>query len=248
MMKITIRHSFLFSFLSNTLYYLIAFPILKIVTKLVYDLRIEGVENIRNIEEPVISVSNHVLVLDCAMVGLSYGAKDVYYTAQQESFEIPFVKHLIKLLRAIPIPKRIQDRKKFIEVINEALQNENCIHFYPEAELIPYDTSIRPFKNGAFDFAVKNNVSIVPMVFCFREPEGFRKIFKRKKDVTLVVLEPIVCGNDKEDIKQRVEHLKQETYERMNEVLLRKKMGGNKDENIDEGEICTTSNVGFGNE
>lgn len=247
-MKITIHHSFLFSFFSNTLYYLIAFPILKIVTKLVYDLKIEGIENIRNIEGPVISVSNHVLVLDCAMVGLSYGAKEVYYTTQQESFEIPVVRHLIKLLHAIPIPRGIKNKKRFIEVINEALQGESCVHFYPEAVLVPYDTNIRPFKSGAFDFAVKNEVPIVPMVFCFREPVGLRKIFKRKKDVTLVILEPITCMDTGEDIKQRVEYLKQETYERMNKVLLRKKMGGNKDEDINKGEICITSNAGFGNE
>lgn len=233
-MKITIHHHALFSFFSNTLYYLIAFPILKLVTKLVYDLEIEGIENIRNVQEPVISVSNHVLVLDCAMVGLSYGMKDVYYTAQQESFEIPFVRHLIKLLRAIPIPKRIGDKKRFTEVINEALYEGNSIHFYPEAMLVPYDANIRSFKNGAFDFAVKNNVPIVPMVFCFREPEGIRRIFKKKKDVTLVVLEPITCKESNENIKQKAEKLKQEAYEKMNEVLMRKKMGGNKINNNEE--------------
>ena len=223
-MKITTHHSFLFSFFSNTLYYLIAFPILKIVTKLVYDLKIEGIENIRDINGPAISVSNHVLLLDCAMVGLSYGIKNVYYTTQQESFEIPFVRHLIKLLHAIPIPKKIQDKKKFIEVINETLQEENYIHFYPEAVLKPYDTNIRPFKNGAFDFAIKNEVPIVPMVFCFREPTGVRKIFKKKKDVTLIVLEPLICVNNGMKLKQKVEQLKKETYEKMNEVLLRTKM------------------------
>lgn len=211
---------------------MIAFPILKIVTKLVYDLKIEGIENIRNIEEPVISVSNHVLILDCAMIGLTYGTKNVYYTTQQESFEIPFVRHLIKLLRAISIPKKIQDKKMFIKLVNELLKEKNCVHFYPEARLVPYDTNIRPFKNGAFDFAVKNEVPIVPMVFCFREPTGYRKLFKKKKDVTLTVLEPVICKNNSENTKQKVEYLKQETYERMNEVLLKKKIDRTKDEDM----------------
>ena len=34
----------------------------------------------------------------------------------------------------------------------------------------------------------------------------------------------------------------------MNEVVLRKKIGGNKNEDINEGQICTTSDAGFGNE
>ena len=69
--------------------------------------------------------------------------------------------------------------------------NGNMIHFYPEGYLVPYCEKIRTFKNGAFNFAVKNKVDIIPVVFTFREPKGIRKIFKKKKDVTLKILEPI---------------------------------------------------------
>ena len=50
-MKITTHHSLVFSIFSNILYYVIAFPILKLLLKIVYDLKIEGKENIRNIKE-----------------------------------------------------------------------------------------------------------------------------------------------------------------------------------------------------
>ncbi len=206
-----------FSLLSNGLYYGIAFPILKVLMKIVYDFKIEGKENIRNLKEGAVTVSNHVLFLDCAMVGLAYGVKKVYFTTLEGSFKIPFVRKLIKLLRAIPIPESIKNRGNFIKVVDNILREENSIHVYPEAAMFPYFDKIRHFKNGAFDFAVRNNKPIVPMVFTFREPKGIRKIFKKKKDVTLTVLEPI-RQSEGENTKQRIEDLKNQVYNEMKEI------------------------------
>ena len=63
----------IFEIFSNLIYYGVAVPILYIITKIVYDLKIEGRENIRNLEKGAVSVSNHVLFLDCAMVRISLG-------------------------------------------------------------------------------------------------------------------------------------------------------------------------------
>lgn len=203
----------LFSICSNLLYYGIAFPILKILTKIVYDLKIEGKENLKKLKSGAITVSNHVLVLDCAMIGLACGKRKIYYTTEEGSFKIPFVRKLIKLLRAIPIPKSIQNKKYFMKAINETIKKGNIVHFYPEAALWPYYKKIRNFKNGAFDFAVKNKVPVVPMVFAFREAKGIRKLFKRKQDVTLTILEPIDCE------KKNVLELKKEIHEAMENCL-----------------------------
>ena len=207
-----------FLFASNLIYYGIAYPILKLLTKIIYDLKIEGKENIKNIENGAISVSNHVLFLDCAMIGLAYGKKEIYYTTQEGSFKIPFVRKLIKLLKAIPIPQSIENKKHFLKAIGETLSKGSIVHFYPEAALWPYCDKIRKFKNGAFDVAVRNNVPIIPIVFKFREPIGIRKIFKRKKDVTLKILDPIKCEEEK-NIKEKVEELKEKVFKEMENAI-----------------------------
>lgn len=198
----------------NILYYGIAFPILKILTKIVYDLKIEGKENLRNIKTGAVTVSNHVLYLDCAMIGLTVGAKPIYYTTRAESFEIPFVKTLIKYLRAIEIPRGIQEKVEFRKKVDSLLQKGNLVQIYPEGELEPYGTDLRTFKNGAFHFAINNDVPIVPIVFKFREPKGIRKIFKRKKDVTVVVLDP-VKGEKTGNVKEDAIRLNKEVYKKM---------------------------------
>ena len=209
----------IFNTFSDVLYYLIAYPILKVLTKIVYDLKIEGRENIDSLEKGAISVSNHVLFLDCAMVGLAWGQKRVYYTTLEGSFKIPFVRKLIKLLRAMPIPEKIKNREYFLKAVEEILSNGDYVHFYPEAALFPYYKKIRNFKNGAFSIAVKNNVPIVPMVFIFREPKGIRKIFKKKKDVTLKILKPVTIKEEGLNQKQKEELLKNKVHTMMEDVV-----------------------------
>lgn len=204
----------IFWIFSNLLYYVIAMPILAIINKVVYDLKIESRENLENVKG-AISVSNHVLYIDCTMIGLAWGYKKLYYTTAMGSFKMPFIRKLIKLLRAIPIPDKIKNREKFIKAIKGILKEEEVVHVYPEGELIPYCTKIRSFKNGAFDFAVNNQVPVVPMVFTFREPEGLRKLFKKKKDVTLTILEPIRAVEEEIPVKEKIERLKQAVYEEM---------------------------------
>ena len=210
-----IKEGKIFSFFSNLLYYGIAFPVLTVLNKIIYDLKIEGKENIKNLKTGAISVSNHVLILDCTMIGLAFGLKKVYFTTREGSFKIPFVRKLIKLLRAIPIPTNTKNKIHFVQELNKAIQNGKVIHFYPEKALWPYYEKIRNFQNGAFDFAIRNNVPVIPIVITFRNPKGIRKFFKKKKDVTVKILKPVEYINTQESEKYKVEKLKEQVYKIM---------------------------------
>ena len=210
----------IFSFFSNLLYYGVAFPVLTILNKIVYDLKIEGKENIKNLKTGAVSVSNHVLFLDCSMVGLAFGLKKIYFTTREGSFKIPFIRRLIKLLRAVPIPTKINNEVYFVKEINNALQNGKIIHFYPEKALWPYHEKIRNFKDGAFNFAIKNNVPVIPIVITFRNPKGIRKLFKKKKDVTMKILEPIMYTAENENKKDSIENLKEQVHKVMEDNIL----------------------------
>ena len=66
--------------------------------------------------------------------------------------------------------------------------------------------------------AVRNQVPVVPCVFTFREPTGIRKLFKRKKDVTLKILKPVYSDGDKY-IRQQMEVLKERVTFEMKEAI-----------------------------
>lgn len=185
-----INNSLLFKLLSDVIYYLIAVPILFILTKLVFDLKFEGRKNLTDVKTGKITVCNHVNVLDCCLIGLANFPEKPYFTSLESNFKIPIVRHLIKLLNTIPIPSQISCKKDFMEVINTLLITGSTVHFYPEGSLWPYYKKIRNFKTGAFDFSVKNNVPIIPCVIQYRKPTGIRKLIKKKDCITVKILEP----------------------------------------------------------
>ena len=60
------------------------------------------------------------------------------------------------------------------------------------------------------------------MVITFKEPQGIRKKFKKKKDVTLTVLEPVRLNENLKNNKEKVEDLKQRVYNNMKEFNRKK--------------------------
>lgn len=184
-----LHHSIIYKVLSSLLY-LIAYPILFILTKLWHGLKIEGRENLDKVGDEYIAVANHINMIDCAMVTLSIFPRIPYFLTLQANLEIPFIKYLVMLFRGIPIPRNKFGKEKMINTIDDLLQKGEVVGIYPEGELIPYYEGIREFKNGAFNFAVKNQVPILPIVFTYREPEGIIKLIKKKPFITLTILEP----------------------------------------------------------
>ncbi len=141
----------------------------------------------------------------------------MYYPTLESNFGIPVVRHLIKLLHALPIPKSIHAKIAFNHTIRKLLQNGKTVHFYPEGSLWPYYEKIRHFKIGAFRFAVENNVPIIPMVYTFRKSTGILKYIKKKPCITLTILAP-VYPNPTSDKFEEIQNMKQEVYHKMNSI------------------------------
>ena len=117
------------------------------------------------------------------------------------------------------IPTNTENKVHFVKELNKAIQKGKIIHFYPEKALWPYYEKIRKFKNGAFNFAIRNDVPVIPIVITFRNPKGIRKLFKKKKDVTVKILEPIKYIDEKDNQKSSIEKLKNQTYQAMQESI-----------------------------
>ncbi len=185
-----VHKGFFFSIFSNLLY-LIALPILWVIDKLFFGFRIIGRENFNKVKGGKITVSNHVHMMDCTMVGLCNFPDKTFFISLASNFKIPIVRTLIKLLNAIPIPENYCCKKNFKKAINNLLKEGGCVHIYPEGSLWAYYNKIRNFKDGAFSFAVDNKVPIIPLTFSFYKPESLYKLFKKKPCIELEVLEPV---------------------------------------------------------
>lgn len=209
-----LESGFLFSLFSNLLY-LIAYPILTILDKILFNFKVYGRENIKAIKGAKITVSQHIQYIDCSMVGLANRFKKTYFTALEDSFKIPVVGGIMRLLNAIPIPKDIKYTRTFMNGIDNLLKEGKTVHIYPEGSLILYSEKTRPFKDGAFDFAVRNNVPIVPLSFKYSEPTGIRKHFKKHPFLSLYVL-PAEYPDLTLSTPVAIKELKNRVYQKMN--------------------------------
>ena len=192
-----------------------AFSVLNLYDKIAYDFEIEGSENLKPLENKgFISVCNHVNYLDCSMIGIALKRKDLSITAIKENFEIPFVRHLVKSLGAIPIPRTIKARKKFDEAVSTLLKENHIVHFYPEGVLFPYYNGIRDFHRGAFVYAVKNNVPVVPLMITYHERKG---IIKAPKAVIHIL--PPQYANENLSQREQIFDLKNRVTESMQNLF-----------------------------
>ncbi|MCL2255884.1 MAG: 1-acyl-sn-glycerol-3-phosphate acyltransferase [Firmicutes bacterium] len=165
----------LFVFIS----YLLFYPLIKIK----YRLKIEN----KNIKKMVkgkgaIIVMNHSSELDGAVLVFQMLPRRTWVTVPE------FVAS--RRLSTIPFPQDLANMRAFKEVISERLEKKQLISFFPE--ITPSDNiqTIRPFKNGAFRFAVQNNVPILPCAICFK-PRKQKKNIAKKYRATLCFFEPI---------------------------------------------------------
>lgn len=138
----------------------------------------------------------------------------MYFTTNEDNLKIPFIRHLIKVLNAIPIPKKKGNLKRFSREINNLLKQNKIVQFYPEASLWPYYNKIRNFKNGAFKIAATNNVPIIPIRYTYREPKGLIGFIKKKPFITLNILSPIYPDSNL-DTYHKTSKLKDGTYIKM---------------------------------
>ena len=232
-----LHHSIIYKILSGLLY-LIAYPILFLVTKLWLGLKVEGRENLSKMGDEYITVANHINMIDCAMIALTIFPRIPYFLTLQSNLEIPFIKYLVMLFRGIPIPRKKSGKEKMVNTIDGLLKRGEIVGIYPEGHLIPYYDGIREFKNGAFNFAVRNQVPILPIVFTYREPEGIIRFIKRKPFITLTILEPEYPKT--EISKANVQELKNRVYRKMKLERRIKKLYNeemNKDTNMQEEKV-----------
>lgn len=177
--------------------------------RLVFGFRIQGKENIRKVRKSgAVTICNHVHPMDCTFLFSAFWQKRMYYLTLSSNFQIPLVRHLIRIFGAIPISDTISAKQEMWQAMNSALQKGRFVQIYPEGILRPYYAALRPFQNGAFHLAYNNNKPILPALITFRKPKGIYRFIKRKPCIQLTVLDPIY-PNTKAPKTEEIRRLKE---------------------------------------
>lgn len=209
-----------FRFFSWISYYFIMAPVIWIVTKLGYGLKVRGKKNLKKVKKTgAVSVSNHVYILDAAFNAVALLPHKVVFTALEQNFKIPGAGGILKLMCAVPVPDNLKDTQYFMKMVGGLLKKKRIVHIYAEAHLINYYAGIRQFNRGAFKIACDAQVPVLPMVISWRERKGLYKLITPSRPcVTIDILEPqmpnyILKQREQEfDLMKRVHNAMEEGY------------------------------------
>lgn len=198
------------------LYYARARYIIRPLHFLLYGFRGRGYENIRKNKELFknggLTVCNHTYRWDVAGVMDALGWGRLWFPIWREQLAGPDGRHM-RAMGGIPVPDSVSALRKFYAAFDEVHARKEWIHFFAEEARWDYYVPIRPFKKGAFVFALRYNLPIVPMAVSFRERTGFLKWFGKDPCVTLNVGEPILPNMELKDKNAIIDDLRKRTHE-----------------------------------
>lgn len=146
-------------FLSNCIYALCT-PLGKCINHFIFRLQILGKNNLMPLKgQGFISVSNHVLYNDPLIVSDALFPRRALFTMHLAHLKIPLVGRFLRLMGAFPLPPKAV--KKIDKSIQAALLDGWIVHFFPEGRLMHCNQTVQRFRDGAFFYAVQNQVPVL---------------------------------------------------------------------------------------
>ena len=207
------RHNPFWSTFSFILYYFVAFPILWLIGKIGYGVKVKGKKNLRILfRRGVFFYGNHTQIADAWLVQCFIGnPKRSYVLADSDAISIPFIRPLVTMLGCLPIPD-MDYKEAFEEAIRYRYAQKRAIVIYPEKHIWPYCTHIRNFSDDSFIYPATLGAPVVAFCTTYRKPHFFPK--HRKPKMTIHVSHPFY-PDMKKSIPERKKELRDAVYEFM---------------------------------
>lgn len=175
---------------SNAFFYVIAIPLLYLLTRVIMGVRSEGPNRIPR-AGGVVTVCNHVHPLDSAALAIAFFPRRGVFTSAPINLQNRLYGGLVRILGGVAVPTSPSGLPSFFAEMELFLARGRIVHFFPEGELKPYERSLRDFKRGAFHLAAQARVPVVPVSIRWAEPTGLSRLYRRKPTMVISVGEPI---------------------------------------------------------
>lgn len=178
---------------------------------------IVGRENLVDVKQGAIVTCNHInitdnyIILQALMPSLKRGRykkviKEGNYTNPPKSFEM-----FMKYGDTMPLSSNVQTMKEFLKAVKIFLSKGEKILVYPEQSMWNNYKKPRPFKLGAFRFAVMNNVPVQPLFITMEDSGKLDKDGFPIQEYTIHIL-PAIYPNKNLSQKEDIERIKEINY------------------------------------
>lgn len=139
---------------------------------------IKGIENFDSLHSGAIITCNHFNAFDSFAIQIAYEAsnqkKRRFYRVIREGNYTSFPGFYGFLMRhcyTLPLASNHKTLKKFMEATDTVLKAGHFVLIYPEQSMWWNYRKPKPLKNGAFMFACRNNVPVLPCFITMRDTD-----------------------------------------------------------------------------
>ena len=176
--------------------------------------RVRGRKNLRAIgKSGAISACNHVHNLDTLLMKNALGPFRVFHTGNYYLLKRGWLGKIFKAGGFLPVGTEMSDMKRLQETVGKLVSEGKIVNFYPEHALWPRYEKLRPFKQGAFRYAVRFGVPVLPVFIEFKMTK-LRRLLRRKKKMIVHIL-PAVYPPEGKNVRERAEKMAREVFAAM---------------------------------
>lgn len=180
---------------------------------------IKGIENWNNLKTGAILTCNHFGATDSFItqtVLKKSKKKKLFRVVREGNYtNPPVLKFFMRNCGVLPLSSNMQTMKKFLRAIDNILGRGDYILIYPEESLWPNYRKPKPLKDGAYKFAVKNNVPVLPIFITMEDGEFYNKKTKQNQPIlehTVHILTPIYPKAGLSKV-ENIEYMKNTNYD-----------------------------------
>ena len=183
---------------------------------------IRGAENFKLLgKSGAILTCNHFGANDSFLMQLGLEAGCKFNRHKKRMFKViregnytnpPVLKFFMRNCNTLPLSSNMQTMKKFLKSLKILLERGDYVLIYPEEAMWENYKKPRPFKIGAFSFAVKNNVPVQPFFITMEEGKAVGENNQPKLLHTIHILPPIF-PNKELPLKEQIEDMRKRNYD-----------------------------------
>jgi lipopolysaccharide biosynthesis glycosyltransferase len=139
---------------------------------------IRGIENLRDLQSGAVITCNHFNAFDSFAIQMAYDAakqpKRKFYRVIREGNYTSFTGFYGMLMRncnTLPLSSNYKTMQKFLVAVDKVLTDGHFLLVYPEQSMWWNYRKPKPLKAGAFQFAAKNNVPVLPCFITMKDTD-----------------------------------------------------------------------------
>lgn len=180
---------------------------------------IRGIENFRALNSGAVITCNHFNAFDSFAIQLAYDASEqkgrTFYRVIREGnyTSFPgFYGFLMRHCNTLPLSSNTSTLKKFMEATDRLLREGNFVLVYPEQSMWWNYRKPKPLKKGAFTFAARGGVPVLPCFITMRDSDILGEDGFFVQEYTIHIERPIY-PDPALSYKENVKMLMEKNYE-----------------------------------